>query len=199
MGERDPRIDEYIARSADFAKPILAHLRELVHEHCPEVEEKVKWSSPHFDHRGPMAHMAAFKQHCAFGFWKGAMVVGDTEREGAGQFGKIASLADLPPDHVLAGYIRAAKELNESGTSAPARARKMGPKPELPVPAFLVEALEGNPRARRGFEGLAPGQRREYVEWLSEARSDATRARRLNDAVEWMAEGKPRHWKYMKS
>ena len=199
MGKRDPRFDEYIARSAEFARPILTHLRELVHRHCPEVEEKVKWSSPHFDYKGPLAHMAAFKEHCAFGFWKGALVIGEKETEGAGHFGKITSLADLPSDEVLAAYIRKVKELNDSGTKSPGRTRNREPKPELASPAFLEEALKGNPRAREGFEGLTPSQRREYIDWLADAKTEATRARRLNDALEWMAEGKPRHWKYMKS
>ena len=199
MGTRDARIDAYIAKSADFAKPILTHVREVVHAACPEVEEKVKWGSPHFDYRGPMCHMTAFKQHLGFGFWKSALVVGEKasdEEAAAGSFGRITSLDDLPSDEELSAYIRKAMRLNEEGVKPEARTRRGTPRPEAVVPDDLEAAFEANEAARTGFDGLSPSQRREYVEWLEEAKTDATRAKRLATALEWMAEGKSRHWKY---
>ncbi|MFL5383699.1 MAG: YdeI/OmpD-associated family protein [Longimicrobiaceae bacterium] len=201
MGTRDPRIDPYIARAPEFARPILSHLREVVHHACPEVEEAMKWSTPHFTWRGMLCHMAAFKQHCAFGFWKGSLVVGDgngAASEAMGQFGRITSLADLPPDDVLAGYVHEAMRLNEEGVKPPARTKPAEKKKELEVPDDLTAALQANPAALAHFEGFSPSKRKEYVEWITEAKTEATRAKRLGTAVEWIAEGKARHWKYEK-
>lgn len=198
MGTRDARVDAYVARSAPFAQPILAHLRELVHEVCPEVEETMKWSFPHFTHNGILCSMAAFKQHCALAFWRGAEVVGgagETPGEAMGQFGRITALEDLPSREVLAGYLRKAVALNESGGGG-APTPKRAPKPPLAVPDYLTAALAENERARAAFEGFSPSHRREYVEWITGAKGEATRSRRLATALEWMAEGKPRNWKY---
>lgn len=200
MGTRDPRFEQYIGKAPEFARPILSHLREVVHQACPAVEETMKWSSPHFTYQGMLCHMAAFKQHCAFGFWKGSLVVGDGGSEGSeamGQFGRLTSVVDLPPDDVLAGYVREAMRLNEEGVKAPARA-KPAEKKELEVPADFTAALQANPAALEHFERFSPSKRKEYVEWITEAKSDATRAKRLGTAVEWIAEGKARHWKYEK-
>ncbi len=199
MGTRHPGVDTYIEKSEEFARPILHHLRSVVHAACPEVEEALKWSFPHFLYRGMLCSMASFREHCAFGFWKGSLIVeaGGTRAEKAmGQFGRITSLADLPPDDVLAGYVREAVRLNEEGVRSPARAKKE--KPELAVPGDLAAALEGSAQARAAFERFSPSQRREYVEWITEARTEATRRRRLDTALEWIAEGKPRNWKYIK-
>lgn len=199
MGSRDPRFDAYITRAAPFAQPILSHLREVVHAACPNVVEEMKWSSPHFTYRGMLAQMAAFKQHCAFGFWKGSLITGDDERAKAamGSFGRITSLDDLPPDDVLTDYVHQAMRLNESGAKAPPRPNKH-PKPELAVPDDLAAAFEANDAARAAFDGFSPSQQREYLEWITGAKSDATRAKRLVQAVEWMSEGKTRNWKYQR-
>jgi uncharacterized protein YdeI (YjbR/CyaY-like superfamily) len=198
MGTFDPRIDAYIAKAPDFARPILTHLREVVHAACPEVRETMKWSSPFFDYHGVMCNMAAFKQHCAFGFWKGALVVGGetAASEGAGQFGRLTSLSDLPSDELLKEYVQRAMRLNEAGEKSPTRGKAATPKAEAVVPDDLAAALRENDAARAGFEGLTPSQRREYVEWLTDAKTEATRAKRLATAVEWIGEGKSRHWKY---
>ena len=193
----DPRIDAYIARQADFARPILEHLRAAVHSACPEAEETLKWSMPHFLYKGQMlAGMAAFKAHATFGFWRAKEVLGETgaERDAMGQFGRLASVADLPPDDVLRGLIRKAMALTDSG-SRPARA-KPGPKPELETPPELDSALSANPAARATFDGFPPSCRREYVQWVVEAKRAETRDKRIAQAVEWMAEGKRRNWKY---
>jgi uncharacterized protein YdeI (YjbR/CyaY-like superfamily) len=199
VGTRDPRFDAYIEKAQPFARPILSHLREVVHAACPDVVEEMKWSSPHFTWRGMLAHMAAFKQHCAFGFWKGTLVVGEEQKsvDAAGQFGRITSLDDLPPDDVLAGYVHQAMRLNEAGEKAPARPAKH-PKPDLGMPDDLAAALGTNEAARTSFDGFSPSQKREYLEWITDAKSDATRAKRLEQAVEWMAEGKTRNWKYQR-
>jgi uncharacterized protein YdeI (YjbR/CyaY-like superfamily) len=199
MGKQDARIDAYIQKSAEFARPILTHLREIVHEACPDVEETMKWSFPHFMYRGMLCSMASFKEHCAFGFWKGSLVIPDKGPEAsdaAGQFGRITRLADLPPRKVLSRLIKDAMKLNDEGIKAPARPKPTTPK-ELVVPDDLARALKANKKASATFAGFSPSHKREYVDWLTEAKTDATRARRLETAIEWMAEGKPRNWKYM--
>ena len=198
MGTRDPRVDAYIAKSADFAKPILTHIRDVVHSACPNVEETMKWSAPFFDYHGTMCQMAAFKEHVGFGFWKGALVV-DTrsgaDEPSAGQFGRITSIKDLPSKAQLTAYVKKAAKLNEEGVSTP-KVKK--PKPDLPVPPELTAALSKNRKARAVFEGFSQSQRREYSEWIADAKSDATRVRRLEQAMEWIAEGKSRNWKYQR-
>jgi uncharacterized protein YdeI (YjbR/CyaY-like superfamily) len=195
MAKRDPRINAYIAKSPDFAKPILNHLRELVHKGCLDVEETMKWSTPHFDyHGGPLAGMASFKAHCAFGFWKGSLIVPGSS-DAMGQFGRITSLSDLPSDKVLIGYVRKAAELNEAGVKAPRPVKAA--KKEIRMPPDFSAALKRNAKARATYEAFSPS-RREYLEWITEAKGEDTRKKRLDTAVEWMAEGKPRNWKYMK-
>jgi uncharacterized protein YdeI (YjbR/CyaY-like superfamily) len=199
MGTKDPRLDAYIARSADFAKPILTQIRQVVHEACPEVEEAMKWSSPHFMYKGMLCGMASFKEHCAFGFWKGSLIVGGDSRnaEAMGQFGRITSVADLPPKKVLVGYIKDAMRLNDAGVKSPTRSKPKGKKKELAVPDDLSAALNRNKKAKATFDTFRPSYRNQYVEWITEAKGEDTRKRRLKTAIEWMAEGKPRNWKYM--
>ena len=194
----DPRIDAYIAAQADFARPILERVRAIVHEACPDVEETMKWSMPTFVYGGGiLCGMAAFKQHASFGYWKHALVVGEgAPRDGMGRYGKMASLEDLPPKKTLLAHIRRAMQLNVDKVKAPA-ARKSAPKPPPQAPEDLVAALKKNAKARKTFEGFPPGQQREYVSWLEEAKREETRAKRLAQAVEWMAEGKVRNWKYL--
>lgn len=197
MGRRDARVDAYIAKSADFARPILEHLREVVHAACPDVEEQMKWSFPNFMYKGILCSMASFKEHCSFGFWKGELVVGgDAAAEKAmGQFGRITKVSELPSKKVLTGYIKKAMQLNDDGVKAPSRTKK-APKPEAMVPDDLAAALRGNAKARATFEGFPPSHRREYIEWITEAKTEATRSKRLNTTLEWLAEGKSRNWKY---
>lgn len=198
MGTRDARLDAYIAKSAEFAKPILTRLRETVHEACPDVEEAWKWSAPHFMYHGMLCGMAAFKEHCSFGFWKGALIVPAGERSEAamGQFGRISRLSELPPKQVLIGYIKKAMQLNEKGV----KVTRSKPQPRGPVvvPEALQRALSGNKAARSAFNNFSPSHQREYVEWISEAKSTETRQRRLETAIGWIAEGKSRNWKYVK-
>jgi uncharacterized protein YdeI (YjbR/CyaY-like superfamily) len=204
MSKRDPRIDAYIAKSAGFARPILRRIRGVVHAACPQVEEGIKWGMPHFGYRGGMmCQMAAFKQHCAFGFWKAARILGPDGRsaeKAMGQFGRLTSVDELPSKRVLTGYIRQAMKLHEDGVRVAAPRRRPKPPVRTPVrtPADLAAALKKNARAGAAFAGFSPSHRREYVEWITEAKGADTRQRRLDTAMEWMAEGKARNWKYEK-
>jgi len=201
MSRKDPRIDAYIAKAAPFAQPILKHLRKVVHAGCPAVEETVKWSMPHFDYKGPMCGMAAFKQHCSFGFWKSSLIFGEEEgeeRDGMGHFGRIRSLKDLPDEKMLLGFVRQAVALNDAGTKEAWRLKPKKKAPPLLVPDYFTAALERNPQARSTFENFPTSKRREYVEWVTEAKRDTTREERLETAIEWMAEGRSRHWKYQR-
>jgi Bacteriocin-protection, YdeI or OmpD-Associated/Domain of unknown function (DU1801) len=195
VGTKDPRVDAYIAESADFAKPILRHVRKIVHATCPNVEETLKWGAPFFVDGGIVAGMAAFKQHCGIVFWHyepGSWAAKNDQ--GRGEVGKLKSLVDLPSDAVLKKCIKYAMKQNAAGVK---KSRTNGkPKPKLAVPADLTEALEGNSKARTTFEKFPPGKRRDYLEWILDAKQRETRQRRIETAVEWLAEGKSRNWKY---
>lgn len=199
MSQHDPRIDAYIEKSAEFARPILARLREIVHEACPKVEETMKWSMPSFGYAGGiLCGMAAFKQHVSFGFWKHAQVMGEENpRDGMGSFGKMTTIKDLPPKKELVALIKRAMKLNEQGVKAPAASRKAAPKPPPVTPDDLIAALKRNRKAQATFDAFSPSARREYIDWIVEAKREETRAKRLAQAIEWMAEGKQRNWKYM--
>lgn len=215
MGHHDARIDDYIAGSAGFAQPILRQLREAVHATCPEVEESLKWGMPSFGYRGKiLCSMAAFKQHASFGFWQGARVLGEdpakpakaspgarraVERkggEGMGQFGRLKQLSDLPDPHALAGFMMQAMKLIDDGVARPS-GKVAATRAPLVVPDDLATALKTHAEARATFDRFPPGQQREYIDWITGAKRDDTRQRRLVQAIEWLGEGKPRNWKYM--
>lgn len=193
---RDPRVDAYIAKARPFARPILGHLRSLVHEACPDVEEDIKWGFPVFLHHGILCNMAAFSAHCAFGFWKGSLLAEaglKAKRDAMGQLGRLESVKDVPGKAEFRRLVKAAMKLNEEGTKVERPVKK---RPGIPVPADFAAALAGNKKARTTFEGFAPGQRREYLEWITEAKRAETRQKRIAQAIEWLAEGKQRNWKY---
>jgi uncharacterized protein YdeI (YjbR/CyaY-like superfamily) len=198
MPTLNPKFDAYIEKSADFAKPILTHLRQIVHEGCPDVEEAMKWSFPNFLYKGILCNMAAFKAHCAFGFWKSSLIVKNNGKaeKAMGQFGRLTKIADLPSKKVLIGLIAEAMRLNEEGVPSPTRSKPRLNK-EVVVPEDLSVALAKNRKARTTFEKFSPSHKREYVEWITEAKTEATRSKRLTTTLEWLAEGKPRNWKYM--
>jgi uncharacterized protein YdeI (YjbR/CyaY-like superfamily) len=196
MGRKDPKVDAYIKKAAPFAQPILGEFRAIVHAACPEVEEAMKWSFPHFLYKGMLCSMASFKQHAAFGFWKGSLVTGGPRQTDAmGHFGRIAKRSDLPSKKVLTGYVKKAMALNEQGVKVPRAPKRAAPKTGS-VPADLAAALNRDGKAQAGFDALSPSHRREYVEWITEARGAETRTRRLAQAIEWIAGGKSRNWKY---
>jgi len=205
MAKKEKAIDAYIARSVDFAKPILKHIRELVHKACPDVEEKMKWSFPHFDYKGEMmCSMASFKQHAVFGFWKAALMKDPVLIENAksevamGHLGKLTSLKDLPSDKKMVAWIKEAMTLTDKGIRLPSKA-KSTEKKELVVPDYFVKALSKNKTAKQVFENFAYSHKKEYLEWITEAKTEETRNKRMATAVEWIAEGKGKHWKYQKT
>jgi uncharacterized protein YdeI (YjbR/CyaY-like superfamily) len=192
---RDPRIDAYIAKAAPFARPILEHVRTRVHTAAPEAEETMKWSAPGFTVDGKiLLMMAAFKQHAALNFWRGQELGASPKAGAMGQFGRLTSLDDLPPDDELDALIGKAAALAET---APApRKVKHEPKPAAELHPEFAKALDANPKAKATLEGFPPSARRDYLDWVAEAKQDKTRAKRIADAVEWLSEGKRRHWKY---
>ena len=199
----DPRIDDYISKSAPFAQPILKHLRLLVHRACPGVTETIKWSFPHFDYYGILCSMAAFRQHCSFGFWK-ASIMKDPQniltrvgKTAMGHFEKITSLKDLPSDKIMIAYIQQAANLNEEGIKVPEKVKRAG-KNEIPMPEGLALALKRNKKAQFTFDNFSPSHKREYLEWITEAKTDATREKRIATTIEWLNQGKNRNWKYQK-
>jgi len=203
MSNVDPRIDAYIRKSADFAKPILEYLREVIHAGCPDLVETIKWSRPFFDYHGPLCGLAAFKAHCALHFWKGDLVAptGTQQRATTGQFGRITSVADLPPKRTLIAMVKQAARLNAEGVAAPwqekrAEARAGRAAKPVVVPQALADALAKNRKARAAFDAFSPSHKREYIEWISSAKREETRTRRLTQAVAQMAEGKSQNWRY---
>jgi hypothetical protein len=202
MGTRDPRIDAYIARSAPFARPILKRLRAAVHSACPKVRETLKWGAPSFEYHGILCGMAAFKEHCAFGFWKHDLVMGDdpeaqdAPKEAMGSFGRLRTLDDLPRKAKFMASVKKAMALNEQGVKAerPERA----PKPAVKMHPELAAALARSKPATKTYAAFPPSQQREYLEWIAAAKGDATRKRRIAQAIEWLAAGKRRNWKYEK-
>lgn len=202
MSKHDPRVDTYIKKSAVFAQPILTHLRARVHASCPDAGEAIKWGMPFFlVGEKILCHMAAFKAHCAFSFWEGTRLpidpaTGKAEKA-MGQFGRITSLDDLPGDKEIARLIKAAIKLNEADASKPARAKPPAAK-KLDVPGDLTQALKKNKKALATFDAFSYSNKKEYVEWITEAKTEVTRLKRLDQAIALMAEGKVRNWKYVK-
>lgn len=201
MGKKDPRVDAYIARAADFARPILQHLRALVHRGCPDAVESLKWGAPAFDHRGILCIMAAFKQHCAVNFWKQALLAKRAKglpalgADAMGQFGRITSLRDLPRDATIVALVKEAAVINDLGLK-PNRKRTPTQDRVLTIPPYFRKALRANPKALAAFEGGSYSFRKEYVVWVTGAKTEETRDRRLKTAVAWIAQGKRRNWKY---
>lgn len=199
----DPRVDAYIENAEDFAKPILRKLRKLVHEACPDSHETIKWSFAAFDYKGPFCSMASFKEHCTFGFWKASLmedpsgILEEKKGQGMGSLGRIGSEADLPPDDVIIGLIQQAKKLNDDGVKLPPRPRVIDDTP-LKIPEDFSIALALNILAQNHFDQFSAGKKKEYILWITEAKADDTRKRRIETALEWISEGKSRNWKYEK-
>ncbi len=203
MGKKDNRVDSYIAKSADFAEPILIHLRSLVHKGCPDAQETIKWGFPHFEYNGILCSMAAFKHHCAFVLWK-ASAMSDSRKllskigkTAMGNFGQLKSLVDLPSDKTMIGYIKEAAKLNDEGVKAPSRSKSVGKK-SLKIPEYFKKAIAKDKRASLTFESFNYSNKKEYVEWIADAKTEETRAKRLASSIAWLSEGKVRNWKYMK-
>jgi uncharacterized protein YdeI (YjbR/CyaY-like superfamily) len=200
MNKQDPRIDAYIAKAAPFAQAILQHIRKLVHKACPDITETMKWSFPHFEYKGVVCSMAAFKQHCAFGFWKASImkdpnkIMQIKDRGAMGHFDRITTVKDLPADKIMIAYIKEAVQLNEKGIKLPAKTKTT--QKEIVVPSDIIAALKKNTKAKKVFEAFSPSHQKEYIEWITEAKTEPTRIKRLNTMLEWLEEGKDRNWKY---
>jgi len=202
MDKKDKRIDAYIAKAQLFAQPILKHIRELVHKGCPDVEETMKWSFPHFDYKGSMmCSMASFKHHMAIGFWKASImkdpdkILETKDREAMGHMGRITALKDLPPDKIMIKYIKDAARMNDEGINLPAKTTSKEKK-VLVVPDYFKKALSKNKKAMKTFEDFSYSHKKEYVEWITQVKTEETRTKRMKTAIEWLAEGKSRNWKY---
>lgn len=199
----NPRVDEYLGKVADFARPILRHLRALIHAGCPGVEETIKWNQPMFVYKGQLlCRTAAFKAHCSLGFWHPdmkAVLARDghlSPEESSGQFGRITRLADLPDDATLRRYLAEAVRLHDAGKGKRMRPAAGARRTEIPVPAEFAALLRAHPAASVAFRGFSASHRREYLEWIVEAKREETRAKRMATAIEWLAQGKARNWKY---
>lgn len=199
----DSRVDAYIEKAAGFAQPVLAHLRKLMHQACPRATESVKWGMPFFVQHGViLGHMAAFKNHCAFGFWGPEMKKvlaknGLDSSSSMSSLGRITGLQDLPADKLLLSCMRHAAELVESGErkksiERPSRSRKG----KVQVPPELTAALKKNKAAAKAFQEFSPSCQREYADWVAEAKRSETKQTRLKQALTWISQGKSRHWKY---
>lgn len=202
---KDKRVDAYIAKAQPFARPILTKLRSLIHKGNPEVQETIKWGMPSFDYKGPFCSFAAFKQHAVFGFWKYKLIkdpngyLGEIFNKGGtamGNLGRMTSVKDLPPDKFVIDFVRQAKKLNDDGVKIPAKPKK--PKAELVVPSYFKNAVKKNKKASEVFDKGSYSFKKEYVMWVTEAKTEETRNSRLATAVDWMSQGKGRNWKYQR-
>lgn len=201
MPRPNPQVDAYIANAAPFARPILVKLRKVFHKGSPKLEEKIKWGCPSFEYKGMVCGFAAFKKHVSWGFWKASLLKdpgGAMERDASSPFsgGRPTDVSQLPAERVLIDLVRQAVELNEKGVKNPKRAAQKNPPPRIPTD--LAAALRKHAKAKRTYQNLSASHKREYVQWITEAKTDATRRRRLDQTMVWLAEGKPRNWKYMK-
>ena len=196
-------VDDYINKAQPFARPILIHLRQLIHEACPEVEEKIKWGMPFFEYKGLLCSFASFKHHCSFGFWKAPLMkdpilMQNAKNESAmGHLGRITSLKDLPSNKKIIAYIKEAMKLNEDGIKV-VKAKPVKEK-DVVMPVDIMSSIKKNKKALATFNAFSPSHKREYIEWITEAKTITTKEKRLSQTVAWLEEGKPRNWKYMKS
>lgn len=201
--KKDRRIDDYISKSEEFAKPILRYIRDIVHKACPEVTETMKWGMPHFDYKGMMCGIASFKQHCTFGFWKASLmkdkykVFVKGENSGMGNFGKVKDIQDLPSAKIIIEYIKEAMKLNDDNVAVP-KELKENVRKELVIPEYFLKVLKKNEVALKTFMDFSYPHKKEYLEWITEAKKEETREKRIYAAIKWLSEGKGRNWKYEK-
>lgn len=201
MGKKIPEVDKYIAKAQPFAKPILEHIREVVHSVSPQITEVMKWSFPHFDYKGTICSMASFKEHCAFGFWKAALmkdedkIINPVGKTAMGSLGRITSVKELPAKKILVKYLKEAIQINEEGKVVPKAKPATAAKPKA-VPVDLANALSKNKKANAAFNAFSPSCKKEYIVWIEDAKREETRIKRITTAVEWISEGKDLNWKY---
>jgi uncharacterized protein YdeI (YjbR/CyaY-like superfamily) len=205
MGKKDKRIDAYIVKAQPFAKPILTKLRALIHKGNPEVKETIKWGMPSFEYKGPFCSFASFKQHAVFGFWKYKLIkdpdgyLGEIFNKGGdamGNLGRMTNIKDLPPDKVIIDFVKQAKKLNDEGVKLPTKPKK--PRIELVIPDYFINVIKQNKKAFKTFTNFSYSHKKEYIEWITETKTEETRNKRIATTIEWLSEGKSRNWKYMK-
>lgn len=203
MGKKLKEIDAFIQKSAEFAQPILIHLRKLVHDNCPDVEEKIKWGMPHFEYKSEtLCYMSSFKKHCAFGFYKASLMkdpvlMNEAKAETAmGHLGRIGSLKDLPSDSKMTTWIKEAMALTDKGIKLPPR--KKSETTIIEIPEAFQKALQKNRTAKANFEKMPPSHKKEYISWITEAKTEPTREKRISTSIEWLSDNKSRNWKYEK-
>lgn len=198
MARTDPRVDAYIEKAQPFAQPILRKVRALFHKASAKIDEDVKWGVPSFEYKGLVGGMAAFKKHVAWGLHKSKLLDGveqmRSDKASMMSGGNVTDIADMPPDAQIIALIKQAVKLNEDGVKLPQRSGKKKPPPK--TPSELAAALKKNAKAAEVYAAFSPSKQRDYCEWITEAKQPETRARRLAQAVEWIAEGKSRNWKY---
>ncbi|HKI79807.1 MAG TPA: YdeI/OmpD-associated family protein [Ignavibacteriaceae bacterium] len=203
MGKKDKKVDAYIAKSQDFAKPILSFIRETVHKGCPGVEEKIKWSFPNFLYKGGiLCNMGAFKEHCTFGFWRAAILqekglLNPSDQQAMGQFGRITKISDLPSQTKLVKIVKEAARLNEPGIKSPIK-KKVTVRKQLEIPGYFRIKLNKNKKAKITFDKFSQSHKNEYIEWITEAKTETTRDKRITTSIDYLSNGKPLNWKYMK-
>ena len=200
MEQFDDRVDLYINKAPEYARPLLEYIREIVHEASPLIKETIKWSVPFFDFKGPVCHMVAFKQHCAFGFWKTSLLNDPNKallktEDSRGSFGRLTGVSDLPAKEIIIDLILQAIALNENDQKVPAKNKEIK-KGSLVVPGYFTDFLAQHPKALEVFHDFSYSHKKEYVEWITDAKTDATRQKRMETAAEWIVEGKSRNWKY---
>ncbi len=205
MTKKDKRIDAYIEKAQPFAKPILKKLRDLIHSGIPDVEESIKWGMPFFEYNGPICNFAGFKEYATFRFWKYQLMtdpkgllqeIANKGGDAMGNLGRITSITELPPDKLMIDFLKQAKKLNNEGLNLPAK--KKAPYTKLEIPRYFTKALKNNKRAETVFNNFSYAHKKEYLEWITEAKTEPTRLKRIETAIAWMSEGKSRNWKYMK-
>lgn len=202
MSNHNKKVDEYIFKMADFAKPILTHLRQIIFETCPDVEEDIKWGIPHYGYKGDhLVMMAGFKQHCSFSLYKAELMKDKMIQESVkagkkfGYMDKVKDLSELPNKKVLTAYIKEAMELNSSGISKPKVVKE---KVEVVAPKEFIEALEQDKIAFSVYESKSPSFRKNYIIWIADVKTDETRQKRITQSLEWIREGKDRFWQSKK-
>lgn len=200
---KNKKVDEYISQAHDFAKPILNHLRKLIHIACPQAEESIKWGHPHFEYKGLLCNMAAFNKHCAFGFWKAALMkdanlLQENNADAMGHSGKIKSLSDLPKDRIIVARVKEAVLLNEKGITLPVR-KPSDKKHEISVPLLLQKELIKNKMASDAFNNLSSYHKKEYIDWIDEVKTEKTKLMRIATTIKWLTEGKTKNWKYLQT
>jgi hypothetical protein len=205
--DHNAQVTAYAAAMPAYAQPIFAHLRALIHTTCPDTDEAIKWSIPHFERDGDyLCIFAASPGHASFTFYKQQLMSDPRLRDNLNLpaikrfMGRLTSLSDLPDDATLAAMLQEAADLNARGVRLPDRAPKTPPVIDMPsaVATAVATALAANPAAQAVWDAKSAAWRKDYLVWITAAKTDPTRDARIAEALDWIADGKARFWKYQK-